>query len=209
VSGVERRARPHVVVHTAVSVDGATTGFDPDVGAYYRLAATFDEDVTLTGADTILVQEAALAEAPRPGPNPQGPLLVVVDTRARVREWTALREVGYWSGALAVSSARTPSRPHGVDDVVVGEDRADLVALLDRLGRRPGVEVVRVDSGGELTGALLQAGLVDEISLLVHPVLAGGARWWGAHPPPATALEAVTCEALDGGLVWLRSRVRR
>lgn len=58
--------RPRVIVHVAVSLDGATTGFAADVGRYYALAATFGEDVTLAGADTILAQEAALRAAPRP-----------------------------------------------------------------------------------------------------------------------------------------------
>ena len=205
-SVVGRPVRPHVVVHVAVSLDGATTGFEPDVGTYYRLAATFGEDVTLTGADTILAQEAALADAPRPGPDPDGPLLVVVDSRARVREWTALREVGHWSGVLAASSGSTPPRPPDVEALVSGEDRVDLAALLAALARR-GRKSVRVDSGGALTGALFRGGLVDEVSLLVHPVLAGGARWWGTDPLPSTALTTVSCEALDGGLVWLRSRI--
>ena len=46
--------RPHVVVHVAVSLDGATTGFDPDVERFYELARMWREDVTLVGADTIL-----------------------------------------------------------------------------------------------------------------------------------------------------------
>jgi 2,5-diamino-6-(ribosylamino)-4(3H)-pyrimidinone 5'-phosphate reductase len=63
---------------------------------------------------------------------------------------------------------------------------------------------VRVDSGGALNGALLRAGLVDEVSLLVHPVLAGDApRWYGSPPPGPLALEP-----MDGGAPdWLRYRV--
>ncbi len=36
------------------------------------------------------------------------------------------------------------------------------------------MKTVRVDSGGKLNGELLRLGLVDEISLLVHPYLVGG-----------------------------------
>src|ERR671910_2726891 len=68
---------PHVVVHVAVSLEGATTGFDPDVGLFYELCRTWREDVTLAGADTILAQEQALAAAPRPGPPADGPLPAV------------------------------------------------------------------------------------------------------------------------------------
>ena len=49
-----------------------------------------------------------------------------------------------------------------------------LRAVLEELAARYGVEVVRVDSGGVLNGALLRAGLVDEVSVLINPCLVGG-----------------------------------
>src|SRR5690348_3385489 len=97
--------RPRVVVHVAVSVDAATTGFTPDLGRFYGLVPTWDEEVTLVGSDTILAQEQALATAPMPGPTADAPLLAVVDSRHRVSRWTALRDCGHWSGVLAVRSA--------------------------------------------------------------------------------------------------------
>lgn len=199
--------RPRVVVHAAVSLDGATVGFPVDVGRFYSLAGTWHEDATLAGADTILAQEAALAQAPQPGPSADGPLLAVVDGRGRVTAWQALRDAGYWSGVLAFRAGTT--RPRGgtaVEEIVTGGDRVDLAAALTELGRR-GAHVVRVDSGGGLTGALLAAGLVDEISLLVHPVLAGNdRRWYGAADLPHALLHLRDCRRLDGddGAVWLR-----
>jgi 2,5-diamino-6-(ribosylamino)-4(3H)-pyrimidinone 5'-phosphate reductase len=184
-------APPHVVVHVAVSVDGATTGFEPDLARYYSLASIWNEDVTLAGADTILAQEATLASAPRPGPVADGPLLAVVDGRRRVRQWDTLRECGHWSDAIGL---------HAPD----GEERVDLRTALRDLAEN-GARVVRVDSGGQLTGALLRAGLVDELSLVVHPQLAGGEGhpWHGSEPVPAAALEVIAREPLDGGLAWL------
>jgi 2,5-diamino-6-(ribosylamino)-4(3H)-pyrimidinone 5'-phosphate reductase len=71
---------------------------------------------------------------------------------------------------VAVLAEATPPRPAGRDvpEIVAGTDR--------------------VDSGGSLIGALLGRGLLDKISLLVHPVLAGERgtrRWHGDGPPPA------------------------
>jgi 2,5-diamino-6-(ribosylamino)-4(3H)-pyrimidinone 5'-phosphate reductase len=204
---------PYVVAHVAVSVEGATTGFKPNVGRFYELAGTWREDVTLAGSDTILAQEEALAAAPRPGPARDGPLLAVVDGQGRVRAWEALREVGHWSDVLALHARATPPRPasRGVPELVVGEERVDLAAALRALTQRGG-EVVRVDSGGALIGALLGAGLLDEVSLLVHPCLVGergDRRWHGVAPPPAGALELAACQTWDDGLVWLRYRLRR
>jgi 2,5-diamino-6-(ribosylamino)-4(3H)-pyrimidinone 5'-phosphate reductase len=204
--------RPYVVAHVAVSVEGATDGFDPDPGRFYALAATWSEDLTLVGSGTILAQEPALAATPGPGPAPDGPLLAVVDGRARVRQWAALRDAGHWSEVVALHAEATPPRPAGRDvpEMVVGTDRVDLAAALHAFARR-GVEVVRVDSGGTLIGALLGRGLLDEISLLVHPVLAGERgtrRWHGDGPPPAGAVDLIGSDTMDGGLAWLRYRVR-
>jgi 2,5-diamino-6-(ribosylamino)-4(3H)-pyrimidinone 5'-phosphate reductase len=204
-------ARPHVVVHVAVSLDGATTGFTPDPGRFYGLLPTWAEDVTLVGGDTILAQEAALAGAPMPGPTPGAPLLVVVDGRRRVSRWSALRDCGHWSEVVAVRVAAGPAGDDAaVAEVVAGagdDGRVDLAAALEALARDRGARVVRVDSGGGLTGALLRAGLVDELSLLVHPCLAGAAgdrRWWGEAPAPAAGLTPIATEAFDDGVVWLR-----
>jgi 2,5-diamino-6-(ribosylamino)-4(3H)-pyrimidinone 5'-phosphate reductase len=204
----------YVVAHVAVSVEGATTGFEPNVGRFYELAGTWREDVTLAGADTILAQEAALSAAPRPGPARDGPLLAVVDGRGRVRAWEALREVGHWSDTLALYARATPPRPasSSVPELVVGEQRVDLAAALRALAQRDGIEVVRVDSGGVLIGALLGAGLLDEVSLLVHPCLVGeqgDRRWYGSVSPLAGALDLIACQTWDDGLVWLRYRLRR
>jgi 2,5-diamino-6-(ribosylamino)-4(3H)-pyrimidinone 5'-phosphate reductase len=204
--------RPHVVVHVAVSLDGATTGFDPDVGRFYALAGTWHEDVTLAGADTILAQERALVDAPRPGPAADGPLLAVVDGQARVRQWDALRDCGYWSGVLALRATATPaSGARPAREIFAGEERVDLAAALGALRDVERARVVRVDSGGALIGALLAGGLVDELSLLVHPCLAGaGGRhrvWHGPGPVGRLALQQLASEAFDDGLVWLRYRV--
>ena len=89
---------------------------------------------------------------------------------------------------------------------MAGDGRVDLGSALSVLRHEYGAELVRVDSGGSLTGALLASGLVDEVSLLVHPELSDGrgGRWWGAQARPAR-LDLLSAETL-GELVWLRYR---
>ncbi|MGS0684877.1 dihydrofolate reductase family protein, partial [Nakamurella sp. GG22] len=188
-------------------LDGSTVGFPVDIDRFYSLAGTWHEDVTLAGGDTILVQESALSHAPQPGPNAAGPLLAVVDGRGRVTVWQALLNAGYWSGVVVLRAG--VSRPHGgtaAEEIVTGAHHVDLAAVLAEFKRR-GAHIVRVDSGGGLTGALLTAHLVDEVSLLIHPVVAGNDhRWHGAAVLPHTRLELRDCQRLDGddGLAWLR-----
>lgn len=197
--------RPTVRALVAVSADGATTGFPVDVAAFYRLAAREPEDVTLTGADTILAQEPALAGAPQgPGPAADGPLLAVVDGRCRVGAWAALRDAGHWRDVVALRSRATGAGfPR---EIVTGTGRVDLAAALDALAA-DGARTVRVDSGGALIGALLAAGLLDGVGLLVHPHVAGSGTRWTGGGDASGALEQVGVEQLDGGLVLVSYRV--
>lgn len=189
-AGPIRWDRPHVVAHVAIALNGATRGFVPDVGEFYGLAAAWHEDVTLTGADTILAQEPALAAAPAgPGPAPDGPLLAVVDSRSRVTAWEALRSSGHWRDVVALRGGAPGAR-------------VDLAGVLERLAI-DGARTVRVDSGGRLIGALLERRLVDEMSLLVHPCLGDGPSWDDGRRVDAT-FTLTHEERRGGGLVWLR-----
>ena len=58
--------------------------------------------------------------------------------------------------------------------MIVGYQQVDLETALDQLNLQFGVKSVRVDSEGILNGILLKQGLVDEVHVLIHPLLAGG-----------------------------------
>jgi 2,5-diamino-6-(ribosylamino)-4(3H)-pyrimidinone 5'-phosphate reductase len=196
--------RPHVVAQVAVSLDGVTTGFEVDHARFYALATLWQEDVTLIGADTILAEEQALRSAARKAERPSGPLLAVVDSRARVREWESLRRLGHWSGVLALYADQTPARPLDsvIPELITGYDRVDLAEALDLLGSCHHAKVVRVDSNGRLLAVLLELGLIDELALLVHPVVVGtGHRW---TPAEHHDLRLANSEEFEGGVVWRR-----
>ena len=59
------------------------------------------------------------------------------------------------------------------DYIVAGEDHIDLKKALEILNEKYGAKRVMTDTGGTLSSLLLEQGLVDEISLLVHPLLLG------------------------------------
>ena len=99
-----------------------------------------------------------------------------------MRNWRTLKRfTQFWRDPLALVSRATPQeyvdevRRAGCDALVAGDERVDLRAALELLAAERGVTRVRVDSGGALSGALLRAGLVHEISLMVYPLLVGGA----------------------------------
>ena len=220
--------RPRVTVHAMVSADGRVDHFAGDVGLYYRLAAELPHDAVLTGSATLLAAASAegidMSGEDEPVP-PRGgdglPWLVVVDSGGRVTRFDWLRTQPYWRDVVVLVSAATPDahldllRDREVEHVVVGERHVDLAAALPELSVRYGVTGIRVDSGGTLSGALLRAGLVDELSLLVAPYAVGGRSARGpfvcddlAEGAAVTGLE-LTSMTRSGETVWLRYRVRR
>jgi 2,5-diamino-6-(ribosylamino)-4(3H)-pyrimidinone 5'-phosphate reductase len=211
----------HVVVHNSVSADGAVEGFEPDVGLHYGIAAEFGADVHLAGSDTILAAgmpvDDEAGDDTEPPDDDARPLLVVVDSRGRVNSWASLRQAPHWRDRMvALCSRATPSAyldglaERHVDHVVAGDRHVDLAAALEVVERRYGVTRVLVDSGGTLNGVLLRAGLVDEISLLVHPCLVGGRARTSVFRPGTgedagvIGLRLADLQQRAGDVVWMR-----
>ena len=102
-----------------------------------------------------------------------------VDSRGRV-EWDLPRDDGAWDVLVLVRKA-TPAaylallRHHRQCYLVAGEERVDLAEALRKLKALLGVTCVVSKAGGELNGALLRAGLIDELHLVVSPHVIGGA----------------------------------
>lgn len=217
----------HVVMHNAASVDGRIDGFIPDIELYYGLTDVWDVDAHLVGADTLVEGEQG-TEMPNEGgtsssevtnqpADPDSPLLVVTDSRGRVSGWEAISAQPFWRDVLVLCSETTPEEylsaldNHDISSVITGDDHVDLGAAIDELSNR-GIESVLVDSGGTLNGALLRAGLIDELSVLVHPVAVGETtpRSFIRGPDPQdcpTQLESIAVDQPTEDMVWLRYKV--
>ena len=106
------------------------------------------------------------------------PLKVVVDSRLELPLTSRVLDGGELLVACASDdvSRAAALRERGAQIVRLPsrEGRVDLPALLDELARR-GVNEVHVEGGFKLNGALLAAGLVDELLLYLAPCLIGDA----------------------------------
>ena len=220
---------PHVIIHNAMSLDGCITNFTVDLGLYYKLAAGFGEDATLAGSNTILAGSDEIPEEteedlekPEVAEDDKRPILVIPDSAGRVRIWHALKSWPFWCGFVALITEKTPQdyidylEERHIDHITVGDVKVDLKAALEMLNKKYNVKTLRVDSGGTLNGLLLQAGLVDEVSVLVHPVLvgSGGSR--------KSIFQVIESDGLEGGIelklthqqemkngiIWLKYKVK-
>jgi 2,5-diamino-6-(ribosylamino)-4(3H)-pyrimidinone 5'-phosphate reductase len=219
---------PRLIVHNAVSLDSRIEGFPADVGLYYELAERWRVDAHLAGCDTMLQMEGeipdvddSVIEPPSSADsNDPRPLLVVPDSRGRLRRWRGIRRMPYWRGTMALCSRSTAQEylenliKWHVPYLVAGDDYVDLSTALELLNLHFNVKTVHADSGGTLSGVLLRAGLVDEVSVLIHPHLVGATRPRSffrpqdlGGPTGCIPLRLTHVERMRDDIVWVRYEV--
>ena len=146
-----------------------------------------------------------------------GRWLVAIDSRARVR-WTS-SEQDDTKLAVLISST-TPAayrqflREHGVPYFEVGGSRVDLRQAMDRLGEVFSADCIVSNAGGVLNGALLRAGLVDEIDVQFLPAVVGHAEApalfegydFGAASSPCD-LRLISTKTRPDGSIFIRYAV--
>lgn len=102
-------------------------------------------------------------------------------------------------------------RERGVSYLLAGARDVDLSLALEKIGALFGVRTLMLEGGGRINGAMLRAGLIDELSLLVAPVADGRVGTPALFDvdddvaPHPLALESVERRASD--VLWLRYRV--
>jgi 2,5-diamino-6-(ribosylamino)-4(3H)-pyrimidinone 5'-phosphate reductase len=147
-----------------------------------------------------------------------------VDGRGRVRNWIKdgavfgadhtgwhlLVLVGRHTPAAYLAYLQRESIPY----LVAGDGPVDLRLGLEKMRKKLGVTCVLSTAGGRLNGALLRAGLVDEINVEFLPVLIGGPETPSLFNSPLlkpdempTRLKLISAQMQSGGRVWLRYRV--
>jgi len=216
-----------VVLHIQTSLDARVTGFEIDMGAHYQLTETFEPDGTISGADTFLaapipdeVPEWSY-EAAKNFPSCSRSVMAIVDSKGRVRNWSAIKRQPFWKTPVALCSRSTPEeylqylKGEGIDIIIAGKDHVDLKKALKELQSRYGLRTLRIDSGGTLSAIMLKEGLVDEISVILSPCVVGNqnsAQFIDpsvAELPKPCQLKLGHVEELENGLVWLKYEVIR
>lgn len=136
-------------------------------------------DAVMVGSRTVAADDPSLtcrlAEFEPVGRPTRHPLRVVVDTQGATPRRATVYTDGLAPTVLAVGEGREVQSRPGVELLRLPERRGhvDLTALLIELGRRGVVELL-CEGGGGLSGALLRAGLVNEVLAFVAPKLIGG-----------------------------------
>jgi riboflavin biosynthesis pyrimidine reductase len=149
-----------------------------------------------------------------------GPFAIALDFHGRLH-WGARNEIEGDHVVVAVGEQVSDAhlnalRTAGVSYLFCGQETLDLRRLLAKLREKLGIRRLLVEGGGGINGAFLEAGLVDEISLLLAPTVDGSRGIpavfdhdpvQGAGVAGRLALSLSHCEQRQDGIVWLRYRV--
>ncbi|MEO6566424.1 MAG: bifunctional diaminohydroxyphosphoribosylaminopyrimidine deaminase/5-amino-6-(5-phosphoribosylamino)uracil reductase RibD, partial [Casimicrobiaceae bacterium] len=189
------RGRPWVRVKVAASLDGRTALVNGTSQWITGAAARADGHAwraracaVLTGVGTVLHDDPRMTV--REVETTRQPLRVIVD---RHGETPASARILEGTGALIFTAgARNHAWPASVETLALpdADNRVDLPAMMRELGARS-INELHVEAGARLNGALLEAGLVDEVLLYVAPCIIGDpARGAFARPQALASLDA-------------------
>lgn len=105
----------------------------------------------------------------------------------------------------------------GISYIILA-DPTDLKKAMSVLYDKFGVRKISLQGGGIINGAILAAGLISELSLVIYPGIDGHAsdpsifEYLGnadERPAAGQSLELLSSETAGNGIVWLRYRFHR
>ena len=223
--------KPYIVVHMMSSLDGRslTDGWNLDFATdlYETTAATFEAKGWICGRVTM--QEIShgtdypkgLAKGTVPRTDhfverKADQYAISIDPQGRVtwKSNTALE-----SHVIEVLTEQVADdylaylQSIGVSYVFGGESSIELDKVVQTLARELGIKKLIVEGGSHVSGAFVNAGLVDEVSVLILPLVDGRS----AHPSsfevamdkwqaPAY-LKLTSVKEMENDAIWLRYRV--
>jgi len=219
---------PEVIIHNSVSLDHAVTGFEVDLGLHYGALLALEPGAVLAGSTTAktgieifmdINEPETEADRHRPvmRPDDRRPLCVIVDSRGVLKDLLHFyRKMEHTRDVVVLVSEATPEdyldylRKRDYPFIRCGRERVDLKAALRELGERFGITRVVSDSGPDLNNVLIRERIVDMISLIVHPVIAGnGEKKLFDRAGGRVALELQKAVPMEQGAVHLVYAVKK
>ena len=144
---------------------------------------------------------------------------VIVDNKPHLNE-QGMRYLSSWLNRVVIvtTNVQHPAKTFGENvDVLAYEGAIDFHKLFKTLKYAYAIDRVTIQSGGTLNAELLRLGLIDEVSIVIAPILVGGATTSTLVDGEAIhtieelgklrALEMISCGMLKNSYLHLRYRV--
>lgn len=223
--------KPYVICHMMSSLDGhsLTDGWDrafkKDAGELYeKLAQTFEFDAWICGRVTMQeiahgedyqrgLAKAPVARTPYFAKRDAKTYAVAIDPDGKVA-WQKNEALGSHVVAALTEAVSEDYLAYlqsiEVSYFFAGKTEIDLQKVVTTLSEELGANRQIVEGGSHVSGSFVNAGLVDEVSVLILPLIDGR----GDHPASfevskeawkePTHLTLSSAEVQDHGAVWLR-----
>lgn len=199
------KQRPYVLVKYAMTLDGkiaTRTGHSrwisgPEARELSHIMRD-RSDAIMAGSNTIVVDNPRLTtripNALAGYGGPHHPRRIVIDGRLRIQPDAGILTPGSGDSPLIYTTTDAPDEAEeqlsGAGATICRvpsiNGHVDLAAVLDDLSER-GINLLFVEGGGGLIGALFDASLVDEVVIFIAPVIVGG-----DGPPPVAGTGVAT-----------------
>jgi 2,5-diamino-6-(ribosylamino)-4(3H)-pyrimidinone 5'-phosphate reductase len=225
--------RPYVICHMCTSLDGRIIGgrwgklpdYKHESDLFETTAASFGIGAWLVGTTTMDEFDGRKGKLPHAKhdvgrrdhiANPKAKTLGIGADAKGVLRFQNNETGGDHVVLLVTERVSNDYLAHlqgaGVSYLFCGKERIDLHTALKKLGSAFGLRKLMLQGGGRFNGAMLQAGLVDEISHITVPVADGGegvATMFDGHVSgqAAAKLRLFFHKILPGGAVWCRYKV--
>lgn len=224
--------RPHTTLFMIMSLDGKISSGDTDaldvdadwkrihgvkegLYQYYDLEKQTDACFFQSGKVFAKIgfneREPVTARIPVTG--------VIIDNKTHLTE-RGLRYLSSWLQRVIIVTTNPdhPAQAFGKNvEVVTYTGGVDFQKLFVTLKERYAIEQVTIQSGGTLNAELLRLGLIDEVSIVVAPILVGGATTSTlidgeaihsvAELHKLKTVELLSCDVLKHSYLHLRYKV--
>ena len=236
--------RPWVICHMCTSLDGKISGdfmetatAAPALRAYNELRGFYGCRATLYGTTTMLggyanglaqldenFASVAREDYLAPAAQEAQQLIIALDPEGKLGYKSPIIEREGRAPAVVVEVLteqvgnvyRAFLRKLGISYIIAGETELDHGLALSKLKEEFNIETLMLGGGGVLNWSFLQAGMCDEISI----VLAAAADGSPDTPPVFRARKGLSenkalgftlkeAKVMDGGAVWLRYTVNQ
>ncbi len=178
-----------VIMHCSISLDGSFTGFEVDMTAHYQIVGNYNADIHLIGSNTAKsgikmfyskIPKENACDFIKPERNKNLPMWVIPDTKAQmqgslhlIRQFDMCRDIMILVSKYTPKEYITYLKERNYTIFFTRKKQIDYEEVFTFLAKEYKVKTILTDTGRILSNILINEGLIDEISLLIHPVITG------------------------------------
>lgn len=180
---------PKIIMHNQISLDGAISGFQIDLGTYYQIVNSYGATMYLVGSNTALsgikmfakrtpAEKPEDMKQPEPVKDDHRPYWIIPDSEGKLKDLLHVyRQYQHCRDVIVLVSVETPGeyldylKERDYHYIVAGEVKVDYRIAFEKLHETLPFEKMITDNGGTLSSILFDQMLIDQVSLMLSPTL--------------------------------------